>query len=181
MIQSQTLRNVINFVLFQLGWFACVVYPGLAAVGFVLALVVFHLVLISQARAMELQFIAAGTVIGGLLDGLWFNTGVLTAAAGVPVADKLDGIQLTPIWIVGIWAAFMTTLCHSLKWIGNKTWLPFVCAPVAGPFAYWSASKLGAVDLPDLTLSLAALAVGWLVVFPFLLFLRKSLYPELAK
>ena len=58
-------------------------------------------------------------------------------------------------------------------------WLAFVLAPMAGPFAYWSASKLGAVTLPELVPSLLALALGWLVVFPLLLFLRKSLYPEL--
>ncbi|MFP3978411.1 hypothetical protein [Marinobacter sp. KMM 10035] len=53
-------------------------------------------------------------------------------------------------------------------------------APVAGPFAYWPASKLGDVSLPDLPLSLAALALRWLLVFPLLLFARKSLYPELT-
>ena len=72
-------------------------------------------------------------------------------------------------------------LSHSLSWISAKPWLPFVCAPVAGPFAYWSASKMGAVDMPELTLSLAALALGWLVVFPLLLYIRKTLYPELVQ
>lgn len=173
MIRSQTARNVINFVLFQAGWFACVLYPGLAAVGVVVLLVGFHLVFISQARMSELQFIGAGVVLGGLLDGLWFNTGVLD--------NGVSGFQLTPVWILGLWAAFTTTLSHSLSWIGARPWLPFVCAPVAGPFAYWSASKLGAVEMPDLTLSLAALALGWLVVFPLLLYIRKILYPELVQ
>jgi hypothetical protein len=160
-------------VLFQAGWFACVLFPGFAAVGVVILLVGFHLVFISQARMSELQFIGAGVVLGGLLDGLWFNTGVLD--------NGVSGFQLTPVWILGLWAAFTTTLSHSLSWIGSRPWLPFVCAPVAGPFAYWSASKLGAVEMPDLTLSLAALALGWLVVFPLLLFIRKTLYPELVQ
>ncbi|HKK57693.1 DUF2878 domain-containing protein [Marinobacter sp.] len=173
MIRSQTARNVINFVLFQAGWFACVLYPGLAAVGAVILLLGFHLIFISQARWAELQFIGAGVVLGGLLDGLWFNTGVLD--------NGVSGFQLTPIWILGLWAAFTTTLSHSLAWISARPWLPFVCAPIAGPFAYWSASKLGAVEMPDLTFSLAALAVGWLAVFPLLLYIRKTLYPELVQ
>jgi Protein of unknown function (DUF2878) len=173
MIQSDTLRNVINFVLFQAGWFACVLYPGLAAVGFVVVLVAFHLAFISQARMSELQFIGLGTVLGGVLDGIWFNIGVMD--------NGVSGFQLTPIWILGLWAAFTTTLSHSLSWIGSKPWLPFVCAPIAGPFAYWSASKMGAVQLPDLTLSLAALALGWFIVFPLLLYIRKTLYPELLQ
>jgi Protein of unknown function (DUF2878) len=173
MIRSDTLRNVINFVLFQAGWFACVLYPGLAAVGFVVVLVAFHLAFISQARMSELQFIGLGTVLGGVLDGIWFNIGVMD--------NGVSGFQLTPIWILGLWAAFTTTLSHSLSWIGSKPWLPFVCAPIAGPFAYWSASKMGAVQLPDLTLSLAALALGWFIVFPLLLYIRKTLYPELLQ
>jgi hypothetical protein len=173
MIQSDTVRNVINFVLFQVGWFACVLYPGLGAIGLVVVIVIFHLAFISQARMSELQFIGAGTVLGGLLDGLWFNTGILD--------NGVSGFQLTPIWILGLWASFTTTLSHSLSWISTKPWLPFICAPVAGPFAYWSASKMGAVDMPELTLSLAALALGWLVVFPLLLYIRKTLYPELVQ
>lgn len=173
MIRTQSSRNVINFVLFQAGWLTCVLYPGLAAVGVVILLVAVHLIFISQARLSELQFIGAGVVLGGLLDGLWFNIGVLD--------NGVSGFQLTPIWILGLWAAFTTTLSHSLSWISARPWLPFVCAPVAGPFAYWSASRLGAVEMPDLTLSLAALALGWLLVFPLLLYIRKTLYPELVQ
>lgn len=173
MIQSATTRNIINFVLFQAGWLVCVLYPGLEAIGVVALIVAFHLAFISQARMSELQFIGAGTVLGGVLDGIWFNIGILD--------NGVTGFQLTPIWILGLWAAFSTTLSHSLSWIGAKPWLPFVCAPVAGPFAYWSASKMGAVTMPDLTLSLIALAIGWGLVFPLLLYIRKTLYPELVQ
>lgn len=173
MIPNNTLRNALNFVLFQVGWFVCVLYPGIPAAGFVVLLLAFHMMFVSQHQFSELQFIGAGTVLGGVLDGIWFRTGILDDGTGT--------VQLTPIWLVGIWAIFMTTLSHSLSWIGSKPWLPFICAPIAGPFAYWSASVLGTVRLPDLTLSLLALALGWLVLFPGLLYLRKALYPELIR
>ncbi len=180
-MQNESVRNITNFLLFQAGWFFCVLYPGLIGAGVVVAVVGFHLLFISRSPGVELQFIGAGTVIGGILDGIWFNTGVLTTAQPGTEGETFGDVSLTPIWIVGIWAAFMTTLSHSLSWISSKAWLPFVCAPIAGPFAYWSASKMGAVDLPDLTVSLIALAVGWLLVFPLLLYLQRSLYPELVK
>ncbi|MGB1952081.1 MAG: DUF2878 domain-containing protein [Marinobacter sp.] len=172
MIQSQTLRNVINFVLFQAGWLICILYPGMMAAGVVALFLVIHFVLISQNRWMEAQFIGFGTVIGGVLDGIWFNTGILD--------DGTGQVVITPIWLIAIWAIFMTTLSHSLQWISSKPWLPWVLAPITGPFAYWSASQLGAVELPVLSTSLIALAVGWLVVFPMLLYVRNSLYTELA-
>lgn len=172
MITSETARNILNFIFFQIGWFACVVYPDLIGPAVALSFLVIHFVLVSQNRLTELQFIALGTVLGSLLDGLWLNTGVLDNGS--------DALVITPLWLVAIWATFMTTLSHSLNWISRKVWLAFVFAPIAGPFAYWSASRLGAVALPDLALSLAALAIGWLLVFPLLLFTRKSLYPELS-
>ncbi|MDO3722274.1 DUF2878 domain-containing protein [Marinobacter sp. chi1] len=171
MITSETARNVINFLLFQAGWLICVLFPGKPAAAIVLGFLVLHFILVSQKRKSELQFIGLGTLVGATLDLLWFRTGVL----GLDSQEVL----LTPSWLVAIWAIFMTTLCHSLDWISRRAWLPFVLAPVAGPFAYWSASKLGAITLPDLAPSLVAMAIGWLVVFPLLLFIRKSLYPEL--
>ncbi|QSP93816.1 DUF2878 domain-containing protein [Marinobacter salinisoli] len=171
MIASETVRNVVNFLLFQAGWLICVMFPGKLAAALVVGFVVLHFILVSQKRKSELQFIALGTVVGATLDWLWFRTGVL----GLDNQEVLH----TPPWLVAIWAIFMTTLCHSLDWISRKAWLPFVLAPVAGPFAYWSASKLGAITLPQLAPSLVAMALGWLVVFPLLLFIRKSLYPEL--
>ncbi|MEX2475591.1 DUF2878 domain-containing protein [Marinobacter sp.] len=173
MIQSETVRNVINFVLFQAGWLACVLYPGLIGAGVVALFLVLHFALVSQNRWMEAQFIGFGTVVGGVLDGLWFHTGVLD--------DGTGQVLLTPIWLIAIWAIFMTTLSHSLQWVGRKPWLPWLLAPMAGPFAYWSASQLGAVELPVLIPSLVALALGWLVVFPLLLFIRNTLYTELAQ
>lgn len=171
MIRSETTRNIVNFIVFQVGWLVCVLYPGVTAVATVLAFLVVHFALVSQHRFSELQFIGLGTVLGAALDLLWFRTGVLASSEGE--------ILLTPPWLVALWAIFMTTLNHSLGWIGRKVWLPFVLAPMAGPFAYWSASQLGAVSLPTLLPSLVALAIGWLIVFPLLLFLRNSLYPEL--
>lgn len=172
MITSETARNVLNFVLFQAGWFACVLYPGLASAGVALALVAVHFILVSQQRFAELQYVGFGVVLGGLLDTLWFRTGILA----IPGVEQQ---AIVPPWLVAIWALFMTTLCHSLGWVGQRRWLPFVLAPGAGALAYWSASALGAVTLPMATTSVFALAAGWLVIFPLLLFIRRRLYPEL--
>ena len=172
MITSETHRNILNFVLFQAGWLFCVLYPGHIAVALVVAILVAHFVLVSGKRFAELQFIGVGVVLGTLLDTLWFRTGILGL-------ENVDEILAAPPWLVAIWAIFMTTLCHSLYWVGQKRWLPFVLAPVAGPFAYWSASKLGVVTMPDPAMAIMALAVGWLALFPLLLFIRRALYTEL--
>src|SRR5690606_23382635 len=174
MITSQTRRNVLNFVLFQAGWFACVLFPGLPAAGLVALFLGVHFLLVSTNRFAELQFIGVGVVLGGLMDTLWFRTGVM----GI---EGTDDILAAPPWLIAIWAIFMTTLCHSLDWVGQRKWLPFALAPFAGAVGYWSAGKLGAVTPADLALSLVVLALGWFVLFPRLLFSGKDMYKELAQ
>lgn len=172
MIKHDSLRKLINFVLFQAGWFACVLYPGMASAALAFGIVGLHLALISQKPGREWQFILLGTLLGSLLDGLWFQLGVMS--------DVTGEVRWTPVWLVGVWAVFLTTLAHSLAWMGSRAWLPFALAPFAGPFAYWSAAQLGTVTLPQLLPSLLALAVGWLVIFPLLMYLKQRLYPEIT-
>ena len=69
MITSKNARNLLNFILFQTGWLACVLYPGLATVGLILVFLGLHLALVSQQRFSELQFIGFGVVLGGLVLG----------------------------------------------------------------------------------------------------------------
>lgn len=171
MIRSAGVRNLINFVLFQAGWFLCVVYPGTLTAVTALVLVLVHLVLVSQRPARELQFVLLGTVVGSLIDSLWFHLDVMSSSTGTAL--------WAPLWLVGIWALFMTTLAHSLSWVGRRAWLPFALAPIAGPFAYWSASRLGAVSLPELMVSLPALAAGWMVSFPLMMHIRRRYFAEL--
>lgn len=92
MIASETARNVLNFLLFQAGWFACVFYPGLIGAGVVVVFLILHFVLVSQNRVTELQFIGLGTVVGSVLDGIWFQTGTLD--------DGTGQVMLTPPWLV---------------------------------------------------------------------------------
>lgn len=172
MIINDTLRKIVNFALFQLGWFLCVIFPGMSAAAAALVLVVVHLVMISQKPGREIQFILLGTVLGSLLDGLWFRLGILLEPGMEPL--------WTPIWLIGVWALFMTTLAHSLAWMGTKKWLPFAFAPFAGPFAYWSAAQLGAVELPQLVPSLLALALGWGLIFPLLMAIKKRYFPDIT-
>lgn len=172
MIQHAGARNAFNFIIFQIGWLLCVIYPGWLSTAVAFTIVGVHLVTVSQHRYRELEFILLGTVIGSVVDGLWFQLGFLGQPGPVPL--------WVPAWLIGLWAVFMTTLAHSLAWMGSRRWLPFVLAPIAGPFAYWSATRIGPVAFPELLPSLIALAIGWGTVFPALMAVRKHRYPELV-
>lgn len=166
---SATTFKVVNFLLFQAGWLACVLLANAWVVVIAIGVVAFHLAVVSTRPGAEARFILLGVILGTLLDGLWFQTGVIQDGAGS---------TWTPLWLMAIWALFMTTLAHSLAWMHQRLWLPFVLAPVAGPFAYLAASKLDAVTLPGGAVSLAALAIGWLVIFPLLMAIQKRRFAE---
>lgn len=172
MIQTPLFRNVVNFLLFQGGWFLCVLYPGISAAIAALVIVAIHLAVVSQHRTHELQFILLGTALGSLLDGVWFQTGILREPGMDP--------NWTPVWLVGVWAVFMTTLAHSLSWMRKSRSLQFLFAPIAGSFAYWSATQLGTIEFPRTTISLLALAIGWGLLFPALMSIKSRFFPEIT-
>ncbi|MDX1455998.1 MAG: DUF2878 domain-containing protein [Marinobacter sp.] len=168
---ASTLRLALNFVAFQVGWLLCVLYTNLGAALVALALVLVHLRWLSPHPGQEALFILLGTLAGALLDSLWLGTGVLATTPVSPFA---------PVWLIALWALFMTTLNHSLAWLGRRRLMPFLLAPIAGPCAYWAAAKLGAVEFGDETAATLLLATGWLVLFPALLAIRKRFFPGLA-
>ncbi|MDX1755012.1 MAG: DUF2878 domain-containing protein [Marinobacter sp.] len=168
---ASTLSLVLNFAAFQLGWLVCVLFTNQLAAVAALLLVLAHLRWLSVFPGPEALFILLGTASGALLDSLWLGTGVL-----VTTPDSV----LAPLWLVALWALFMTTLCHSLAWLGRRRVLPFLLAPIAGPCAYWAASGLGAVQLGDRVITTLLLAAGWLVLFPGLLTIRKRFFPGLV-
>ncbi|WP_203140879.1 DUF2878 domain-containing protein [Marinobacter mangrovi] len=170
MIDRGLLRNGLNFVMFQAGWLICVVYPGPIAVVAAALVLAVHLGVVSRSPLREARFILIGTLLGVLLDGLWFRVGVLVSPDGQPL--------WVPLWLVALWVLFMTTLCHSLAWLGEHRGLMVALPPLAGPFAYWSATQLGAVTLPNPLVGLIAIGLGWLVLFPLLMFIRQHTVRE---
>ena len=162
MISNTTLRNTINFLAFQGMWFLCVLRTDLFAAGLTLAAVGLHLLFISQNRIVEGRFIIMAAVLGVGLDTLWQNLGVLR----FPENDGAYAEGLIPGWLMTIWLAFATTLGHSLAWIRRHRYLPWLFAPIAGPFAYWGAAALGPVEIGYGYWGLLALALGWALVFP---------------
>lgn len=172
MIKNATFRNLFNFVLFQVLWFLCVLQANRTAAILALFGVALHLVLVSRHPTREARFIIMAAALGVALDTLWQNLGVLR----FPYNDGAYAEGFVPVWLVGLWLAFVTTLGHSLAWIRQYPYLPFLVAPIAGPLAYYGAAELGPVEIGHGVWGIAALALGWLLLLP--LQLRIQLWLE---
>jgi hypothetical protein len=169
---NPTSRNLLNFVAFQLAWFACVlggahdrVAAGTLAVAAVVAL---HLALAPQPGP-EARLVAIVTAIGLAWDSLIVSLGLMSYPAGT------FSPGVAPVWILAMWALFATTLNLSMGWMKGRPWLAVAFGAVGGPLAYLAGKKLGGVEMSEPALALLAQGLGWAVMMPLLLRLAARL------
>ena len=159
MQRTRTARLLGNALLFQLGWFACVLgarHPWLLWLA--AACLLTHLAWLS--RPGEIRPLLAVSVCGWLVDSLLLNLGIFDFA-GHP--------NLLPGWLVLLWPLFASTLRHSLAWSARPWWLASLSGALGGPLSYWGGVQLAGVGLPLGTWpSLLILAGVWALLLPLL-------------
>ena len=146
-------RNIVNFLLFYAGWFICVEFQGWIALG--------TLILIAAVQRLDWKLIAGAFVLGGLTDTFLEQAGLLTYAGGPRIGFSC------PLWIACLWGLFATTLDRSMAFLKNRLGLAFALGAVAGPFTYWVAAGMGAVEMT--TAGYAAIAIEFALYTPLLL------------
>lgn len=152
-------RLIANALLFQLGWFACVLGgdgPWLLVVGVALAV---HLLWTSRWRA-EGKLLISVFLFGSAVDSFLMHLGVF---------DFGKPGTLIPLWLALLWLLLGTTLNHCLAWSAQPWWRASLLGAVGGPLAYYAGAQLGGVALPLGTApTLGLLAVVWAMVLPVL-------------
>jgi hypothetical protein len=160
---------IINFVLFQFAWFACVLGAANAMpwIGVVVTIAVglWHFFQAKQAQT-EFMLIIIAMIIGGLFDQTLLSLTLIHYESHGFGTSSMNAF-IVPIWIIALWAGFATTLNRSLRWMRNKTLLAILFGAIGGPLAYIAAEKLGAVTLTNT--SLVVLSFGWAILTPLLL------------
>lgn len=159
-------NKVINFILFQLGWFACVYsaasQQALLGVAIVFVLVIYHVATIEH-KSNEIRIIIIAMTIGLVWDS------ILVALGWLSYSDGMIVDFIAPYWIVVMWGLFAMTLNHSLSWLKNKLVVAAILGFVAGPLAYYAGHKLGAVEFVQQSQAFIALAISWAIFTPLLL------------
>jgi hypothetical protein len=156
-----------NFILFQAGWFTCVIggasrdynWAGVVAVT---AIVVVHLLRAHNIRN-EAMLILVTMTIGSAWDSVLMMAGIFSFSHGVVFAG------LIPFWMIAMWALFATTLNVSMKWMKNKYLLAAAFGAIGGPVAYYAGFRIGAVEFENTLTALLAVGVGWSVIMPMLM------------
>ena len=171
------MQIVVNLVLYQASWFACVLgaaygMPWLGAIAVALT-IGWHLARAKQPRR-ELFLIALAAMLGALFDTVLIQAGWVRFDTGVLIAGT------APYWMIALWANFATTLNVSLRSLRTRLGLGVLLGAIGGPAAYYAGVELGAFELVTFGAALAAIGVGWAILTPVLLVaaLRLDGYPR---
>ncbi|HLD68229.1 MAG TPA: DUF2878 domain-containing protein [Pseudomonas sp.] len=158
------LKPLANALLFQLGWFACVLsplnpqWPWL--LGVPVLVIGLHLAWIGRG-AREARLLLGVLLVGGALDSLLLHLGLF---------DFGEPRLLIPLWLSLLWLLLATTLGHCLAWAARPWWRASLLGAVSGPLSYYAGAQLAGVGLPLGTgPSLLALAGIWALLLPLLL------------
>jgi hypothetical protein len=158
----------INFIGFQIGWFACVlgaVYE-MELLGILIALIIVFYHIISQPnRCDEISIIFAAVIIGLLWESWVLGLNILR------YPSHPDIFFWAPHWLIVMWALFATTINLSMGWLKGRWILAMLMGAVFGPLAFVGGEKLNAVVFLDQTLCIIVLSVGWGLLLPLLLWL----------
>ena len=167
-------KKIVNAVLFQITWFACVLggAQGIwlwGAIGVALLLVYSY----SQSYlSQDLKFVGVLLVAGLCLDSFWATIGILDFGSeakrleffGNSVLFLGNNVLVAPPWILLLWAGVGLTLMHSLGFFVERPWLGALMAGGASVPSYLAGQRLGAVVLPD-PYALGFIVLTWAVLF----------------
>jgi hypothetical protein len=163
---SQRQHVILNAVVFQLAWLACVVGGSLVALVVTAAVLALHLWL-STRRGAEATMLMLALGTGLICETLLIQGGVLLAPGPLP-----------PVWLLCLWPLFATTLGLPLRWFRDRPLFAAIGGLLFAPFSYFGGSRLAGIELltPEW---LALLLVGmiWLVAFPLLTLMHRRLLP----
>jgi hypothetical protein len=153
-------KLIVNTLLFQLGWFACV-FSGLSLwlLIVVAGAVAVHL-LWTSSWAAEGKLLVTVFIVGSALDSFLLNMGVF---------DFGEQRTLIPLWLACLWLLMATTLNHCLAWTAQPWWRGSLLGAIGAPLSYYGGAQIAGVGLPYGTWqSLLLIGAIWAVVMPVL-------------
>jgi len=165
-------RQLANFVVYEAGWFACILgaahgQPGWGTAAAVAA-IAWH-VAISARPATELALVGLLSAIGLVAESLVVSQGNVAYPSGQPWA------WVAPYWLVALWGEFAIALNVTLRWLKRRPLLAALLGALFGPLSFLGGVRLGGARFIDETAALVTLAGMWAVLMPLAMWLSDRL------
>ena len=162
-----------NFLLFQAGWFACVLGAAHQAVFWAVAgsltYIAFH-IWRSQSPKQEFSLLLKVLIYGFVTDTLIMHLGLLD------FHDAWPSPLFSPAWMWTLWLLVASTFNGSLSWLRDRPVLGAFLGAICGPFSYEAGVRMGAASWgPDgQILGLALIAFVWTIAMPLFLYWNRA-------
>lgn len=167
------MTNYLNFLLYELGWFACVLgvawgYQWLG-ISITLGLVAVHLWL-ARDRAVQIRLMGCAALLGVAVDTVQLWTGTFRYPGGQLVE------WFPPPCMPVLWLQFATILRYCLNWLSGRYLLAGLLALAGAPLAFVAGQSLGAIEfLPPRWLHVGVLGAVWSMCVPLLVYISDRL------
>ncbi|WP_083232373.1 DUF2878 domain-containing protein [Endozoicomonas atrinae] len=163
MMTINKIKLITNYLLFQMGWFACVLGGDHVALIATVIILFIHLFWVGSWHK-EKQVLAITFLLGCAIDSFLGNLEILKFHSQLE-----DGGRILPLWLACLWLIFGTTLRHSLDWSRTHKLYGAILGFFGGPLSYLAGSKMSDVTLAQpLWQTLLVLAIIWALVIPML-------------
>ncbi len=157
MINRALVFTITNAVLFQVGWFVCILCGNFWAGVFTLTAIIFHFIHVQQRREDAIAVLIS-IALGLLHDSLLLHSGQI---------QFVESAYMPPLWLVCLWALLGITLNHSLVWIYSRPLLSALLGAIAAPLSYLAGVSLSSAEWSSpLVHVLPIIAIMWLAVLP---------------
>lgn len=154
---------ITNALLFQVGWFVCILWGNLAAILFTVPALVFHFIT-SATRLADVVAVIIAVTIGIIHDSVLIHTGHIVF---------VESTIIPPLWIMCLWALLGITLNHSMQWIYSRPLWSALLGAISGPLSYLAGVELSAaewssprLEIVPIMAAVPLIALMWLLVLP---------------
>lgn len=159
-----------NALVFQVVWFVCVLDNNAYAALSVAILVGIHAALF-HISSRDWAVILTFSIVGYLGDCL--------IATLLNFQYNNDLPFFGPLWLLGLWVAFSTTLNHSMKWIFNTPYHTLLIGLLLVPLSYLAGINLSNSDQLNTSISYETLYIYEGIWWAFILLTyQKFIYKQ---
>lgn len=172
MINRALVFTIANALVFQVGWFVCILCGSFWAAVFTLFALAMHFYFVST-RQSDLIAVIISVALGLMHDSLLIR------------ADHIEFSEAgrwPPLWLSCLWILLGITLNHSLRWLYERFLWAGLLGAICGPLSYLAGVKLSSAQWSSPLMDvIPIIAFLWLVILPLhrFLSLRIKLYVSL--
>ena len=158
---------VMSAILFQLGWFVCILAPQSMVMVCVLAYLCVHYFFICRNKEVWI-FSLRLFFIGVAIDSFWVYSGVI---------ELSDGINVIPFWLIALWGMFALSAPFGFAFLRKNYVFAAVFGLLGAPVSYFGGAAIrdDVMLASPIWLSLFSIGISWAMILMLSNFIQEKM------